>query len=151
MGDFEGMGPPPRHGHSPLALEWSAQHLRSQVCPVHSWIEVAQLLGHVGTTEWPWLMVQNVEPTHRRRRATCTGFADVLSVEVYGWDHHGRLCRDRRLGLGPLDDRWIDVGALGDRCPRVRRSQVLSLRSAARAFHNWLELGQVDGFTCEEI
>jgi hypothetical protein len=134
-----------------VPLEWSAKHLRDQTRPIGSWDEVHQLLRHVGTTGWPWLWVQGVGPAHRRRRATCTGFADVLTVDVCAWGGAGVGRRVRRLGIGPTDDRRIDVGPFGDRCPRVRRSQSLSLRSAARAFRNLLELGQVDGFTCEEI
>ena len=58
----------------------------------------------------------------RRGRYGGTFVADVLAVEVIDWHDDGRIPRVRRLGFGPLDDRWIEVGPLGDCCLRVRRA-----------------------------
>jgi hypothetical protein len=140
----------PRPG---LRLEWSAQHLGTQMLPVRSWHQVLVLIELVGTTEWPWLTVQSTQPW--RRRATCTGFAAVLTVDVCEWDHRGYVSSMRRLGLGlglgPAENRWVDVGPSVAEHDRVRHSQVLPARTAVVAFRHWLELGRVDGFTLEEI
>lgn len=131
--------------------EWSARHLRDRALPVHSWHQVQVLIGLVGTTEWPWLTVQTIPTAYRGRRAACTGFADVLTVDVCEWGPGGGVHRIRRLGCGPADDRWVDVGPNTDRCAAVYRSQVLSPQAATLAFHSWLELGHVDGFTAEDL
>jgi hypothetical protein len=136
----------PRPG---LRLEWSAQHLGTQMLPVRSWHQVLDLIGLVGTTEWPWLTVQSTQTW--RRRAMCTGFADVLTVDVCECDHRGYVSSVRRLGLGPAENRWIDVGPSVAEYVRVRHSQVLTARTAVIAFRDWLELGRVDGFTLEEV
>jgi hypothetical protein len=134
-----------------LRLEWTAQHLRHDARPVHSWNQVRVLIGHVGTTEWPWLTVQSTQASRRRRRAICAGFADILTVDVSDLDASGRARNVRRLGFGAPVDRWIDLGPHLEPCPPVRQFQVLSPPIATVAFKEWLELGRTDTFSCEDV
>jgi hypothetical protein len=135
----------------PPQFEWSAQHLHYRNRPVHSWKQVQVLIGHVGKTEWSWLTVQSIPTAHRRRRPTCTGFADVLTVDICDLDVDGRSSKMRRLGTSEAESRWVDVGSRIDLCPRVYESQVLPAHTVAVAFQSWLELGHVYSFNCEDI
>ena len=136
---------------SRLQLEWTAQHVRHEARPVHSWNQVRVLIGHVGTTEWPWLTVQSTQASRRRRRAICAGFADILTVDVSDLDASGRARNVRRLGLGAPMDRWIDLGPSLGSCPPVRQFQVLPPPIVTIAFREWLELGRTDTFSCEDV
>jgi hypothetical protein len=132
-------------------LMWRAYHLGDHARPVQTWQQVRQLIASVGTTEWPWLAIESVPTKDGGRRAVCIGFADILAVEVFDWDHKCQKNRVQRLGIGPPDARWVDVGTVIGRCPKVRRSQVLDPYTAALGFRSWLELGHVHGFTSEEV